>query len=121
MRTKPKMSKNRMCGAEFGFLEIPSQALLIALAWPKIPAAAARAMTAPPMIKDNLNREALLSDRPASWAKRGALITTKKKKSKVNGFKFFGIFFSFSFNVLPPELLHLIDKCMSVTQKQKPV
>ena len=32
MRTSPKTSRKRMCGAPAGFREIPSQALLMALA-----------------------------------------------------------------------------------------
>jgi hypothetical protein len=56
--TSPKMSRKRINGPEAGFLEIPSQAALMALAWQNAPAAEAMAIMAPPTISDSLKREA---------------------------------------------------------------
>jgi len=54
IRTRPKIMRKRMWGAEPGFREMPSQALEMALAWQKAPAAAARVMTAPPTMMESL-------------------------------------------------------------------
>jgi len=43
-----------MWGAAPGLREMPSQALLMALAWQNAPAAAARVMIAPPTMIDSL-------------------------------------------------------------------
>ena len=46
--------RKRMWGAEPGLREIPSQALVMALAWQNAPAAAARVMIAPPTMIESL-------------------------------------------------------------------
>ena len=66
MRTNPKMRRKRISRPAPGFLEIPSQALLMALAWQKAPAATVRVMMAPPMISDHLNRDVLTGSRVVS-------------------------------------------------------
>ncbi len=65
--TNPKIRRKRICGADPGFLEMPSQALLIDLAWQTAPTDAVRVMTAPPTIRDHMKRFALLSVRGVPW------------------------------------------------------
>ena len=48
------------------FLEMPSQALLMALAWQKAPAATVRVIIAPPMISDHLKSDVLAGSRVVS-------------------------------------------------------
>src|SRR4030042_3507791 len=90
IRTRPKIRMKRMCGAEPGLREMPSQAELMSLAWQKAPAAAARVMTMPPTMIDSLNREALVSVRPppapASWARRGPPTGSRAAPSSTSDF-----------------------------------
>jgi hypothetical protein len=89
IRTSPKITIKRMKGAPPGFLEIPSQALLMDLAWQKAPAAEARVMMAPPTIMESLNRGALSALKVSSWARRGTAVRKIKKKSKARGLRVF--------------------------------
>ncbi len=68
MRTRPKITRRRITGPDAGFLEMPSQALLIDLAWQIAPTEAVRVMIAPPTIRDHMKRFARLSVRGACWA-----------------------------------------------------
>ncbi len=95
IRTSPKMSRKRIWGAEPGLREIPSHALLIALAWQKAPAAAAKVMIPPPMMIAHLYRLALVSSRGVSCANRGVLAITRKKNKTPRGLMNFLILFSF--------------------------
>jgi len=61
IKTNPKITSMRTIGPDPGFLEMPSQALLTALAWQKAPAEAVRVMIAAPKIRDNLKRDVRLS------------------------------------------------------------
>src|SRR4030042_5132769 len=86
MRTSPKMSRKRICGPPRGFLEIPSHAALMALAWQNAPMNTARVMIPAPSMRDNLKRESLAALLEAVWASRGAPARAKKNSASPNVF-----------------------------------
>lgn len=59
MSTRPKIRMKRIVGAPPGFLEMPSQALDMALAWQNAPMAEASTIIAEPRIRESLYRDAL--------------------------------------------------------------
>jgi len=93
IKTKPKTTRKRIWGPDPGFLEMPSQALLIALAWQNAPTATARVMMPAPRMRDNLKKEAFVESAGATWAKRGLLRRNRNKSRSPKDLRFFVISF----------------------------